>query len=60
MNNIVYCDMRDCPFEDCDRHIKRLEGQEGVRTFVGFGAICRRYITWLVSEVKKDVISEEV
>lgn len=54
MSDFVYCDMRDCPFEDCDRHIKRLEGQEGVRTFCGFGAICRRYISWLVSEVKKD------
>lgn len=54
MSDIAYCINPDCPFDDCDRHIKQLEGKEGIYTFAGFDAICRRYIAWRVSEVMKN------
>ena len=50
----AYCINMNCPFHDCEKHMKQLEGKGGYYTFAGFDAICRRYISWLVSEVNKD------
>ncbi|MBR5316015.1 MAG: hypothetical protein IKU44_04410 [Firmicutes bacterium] len=50
----AYCINKNCIFHDCEKHMKQLEGKDGTYTFKGFDATCRRYISWLVSEVKKD------
>lgn len=52
--NKTYCMNKDCPFDDCDKHAIQLEGKEGKYTFANLYSVCRRYISWLVDEVKKD------
>jgi len=54
MKDITYCSNISCPFNDCDRHPKQLKGKAGIASFADFAGTCRRYISWLVDEVKED------
>ncbi len=55
MRNMIskYCCNHECPFDDCDKHIKWTKVNNGLYVLCDFDATCRRYISWLVSEVKK-------
>lgn len=55
MKDGVYCSNGNCPFEDCEGHLKHLAGREpeGEVRIAGLDGVCRRYIGWLVEEVRK-------
>ena len=44
--DISYCATEECPFTDCLRHLKQLDGEPAgaVFTLSNFGGICRKYI----------------
>jgi hypothetical protein len=50
--DMTYCIASECPFVDCERHIERLKGLEVCVSTACFAGTCRRYIAWLVDEVK--------
>jgi hypothetical protein len=52
--DITYCIASECPFVDCERHIKQLKVLDIYVSTACFAGTCRRYIAWLVDEVKKD------
>lgn len=56
MDNIVYCTCRECPWSDCERHLRRLkERNEKIRVSVAnMGGVCRRYIDWLVERTNRE------
>lgn len=56
MDNIVYCTCRECPWSDCERHLRRLKGRnEKIRVSVAnMGGVCRRYIDWLVERTNRE------
>lgn len=53
MDDIVYCTCWECPWSDCERHLRRLKGRDGKTrvSVANMGGICRRYIAWLVERV---------
>ena len=50
--DISYCATADCPYTDCLRHLKQLEGEPSgtIISLSNFGGICRKYIAHLVGE----------
>lgn len=48
----TFCINDDCPFTDCDRHYKHVEGVNCLVSLADFSGTCRRYISWIVDEVK--------
>lgn len=42
--DITFCDEKGCPFEECQRHLKNLEGKPGVIVSISkLGDICDKY-----------------
>lgn len=53
MADITYCMNNYCPFTDCERHIDNAPA-EGLISFAWLDGTCRRYIGWLVDQVKEE------
>lgn len=58
MKDITYCNNESCPFEDCERHWKHLEGETGLAWFADYTGTCRRYIGYLVDKLFDDDMRE--
>ena len=55
MADITYCMAPECPFKDCECHCENLRTQTGVVSIAYRAGTCRRYIGWLVNQVKENV-----
>lgn len=51
--DMTYCSVSECPFVDCERHIKQINTIGIFISTACFAGTCRRYIAWLVDEVEK-------
>ena len=52
MEQMTYCDNRNCPFKDCKKHLSKCRSTQKV-TVADFYRVCRRYIAWALKEVEK-------
>lgn len=53
--DITYCCNSECPFKDCERHLNKIDQQTHRTVSISnFDGVCRRYIGWLVDEVRKE------
>lgn len=53
MADITYCSNVNCPFEDCERHLRRLPDDAYSKQMVSianFAGTCRDYIRHLVDQ----------
>ena len=56
MADITYCINNSCPFKECERHPSKiakasLQGR-GYVSVANYDGVCRKYIGYLVDEVK--------
>lgn len=51
MLDITYCKNSQCPFEDCERHLKNMPKDAQYVSVASFDGICRDYIGYLVDEI---------
>lgn len=53
MADITYCSNVNCPFADCERHLRQLQADAYSKSYVSianFAGTCRNYIGHLVEE----------
>lgn len=57
--DVTYCSNNDCPFKDCFRHQEKLKALDpkGWVSIANYAGICKRYLTWLVEDVKREAIN---
>ena len=48
MKEKTYCNNIDCPFKDCDKHLKQLKAKKGAVNVANFDSICKRYFYYLL------------
>lgn len=53
-NDITYCVNADCPFKDCDRHLRRVKKKKGTISVASFDGVCEKYIEYLVEVVNSE------
>lgn len=53
MADMTYCDYLDCPFKDCERHLRNAP-KSGMVSIANLAGVCRRYIGWLVEEADNE------
>ena len=58
-HDITFCDNPTCPFTDCARHIKHLEGKRGIYSISNFYAVCRKYISYLFEDSEDMYLSND-
>jgi len=46
-----YCDNMNCPLE-CTKHPKHIPKDQKEAILVNWSGVCRRYISWLLSDLK--------
>lgn len=51
---MTYCINSECPFRDCEKHLSKSRSKGKVYV-ANYYSTCRRYITWVLKEVEKDV-----
>lgn len=58
LRDITYCSAVHCPFEDCERHPKRLYGISAIITVSDLTSVCDRYIQYTYQEELNEDRSE--
>lgn len=53
LRDITYCSEGSCPFTDCMRHTKQLEGLNVIITLSDLTSVCDRYIAYTNQEESK-------
>lgn len=58
MKDFVYCSNGNCPFEDCQNHLKNLSdrNQKEMIRVAGLDGVCRRYIGLIVEKMTEDQV----
>ena len=49
---MTYCINSECPFRDCEKHLSKSRSKGKVYV-ANFDGICKRYITWMLTECKE-------
>lgn len=53
-NNKAYCLVYQCPFTDCEKHLKNCPTLKGKVHLIDYAATCRDYIGWLLDEIESE------
>lgn len=52
MADITYCINAECPFKDCERHLRRAKSR--FVSVANYDGVCRRYIGHLLNELNEE------
>ena len=52
VRDITYCSEDSCPYVDCIRHMRQLDGEGHVIISISnFGGVCRKYIEYIAGDL---------